>query len=173
MELYAVVKQSKYDYDFSVSTTKHGIFVNKIEAICKAKAVFEKLKEECVEEIGRYTYHKDNALDESEELKFEIDEENGYFEMSFGYEEDCENHCVTVETFELSDTDVFQIYIKQQRESLIEDIKYKAEEMEMNLDAIDFEKIAHKAEKSINNNDGLWESYWSSIEYALEKEMEV
>lgn len=159
MELYAVVKQSKYDYDFSVDTTKHGIFVNKIEAICKAKAVFERLKEPGDEEL--------------ENLEYEIDEENGYFCMSFGYEEDYESHCVTVESFELSDSDVFQIYIRQQRDSLIEDIKYKAAGMEMDLETIDFERVAHRAEKSINNNDGLWESYWLSIEYALEKEMEV
>jgi hypothetical protein len=173
MELYAVVKQSKYDYDFSVDTTKHGIFVNKVEAINKAKVVFEKLKEECAENIEKYTYNEDNILDESEEIEFEIDEENGYFEMSFGYEEDHESHCVTVETFKLSDTDVFQIYRKQQKDSLIEDIKGRAEEMELNLSAIDFNRVAHRAEKSIDNNDGLWESYWLSIEYALEKEKEV
>lgn len=159
MELYAVVKQSKYDYDFSVETVKHGIFVNKMEAICRAKTVFESLKEP--------------GDDELENLEFEIDEDNGYFEMSFGYEEDFESHCVTVETFKLSDTDVFQIYRKQQKDSLIEDIKGKAEEMEMDLNAIDFNRVAHRAEKSIDNNDGLWESYWLSIEYALEKEMEV
>ena len=169
MELYAVVKQSKYDYDFSVLTTKHGIFVNKTEAICKAKAAFEKLKEECAEEIGKYTYHKDNALNESEELKFEIDEENGYFEMSFGYEEDHENHCVAVESFALSGTDVFQIYRKQQKDSLIDDIKERAEQMEIDVSAIDLNRVAHRAEKSLNNNDCLWEAYWMSIEYALEE----
>ena len=159
MELYAVVKQSKYDYDFSVLTTKHGIFVNKMEAINRAKTVFEGMQEPGDEDL--------------ENLEFEIDEENGYFEMSFGYEEDYENHCVTVETFELSDSDAFQIYIRQQRDSLIDDIKYKAEGMEMDLETIDFEKVAHRAEKSINNNDGLWESYWLSIEYALENATEV
>ena len=69
--------------------------------------------------------------------------------------------------------DVFQIYRKQQKDSLIEDIKGKAEEMEMDLNAIDFNRVAHRAEKSIDNNDGLWESYWLSIEYALKEEMEV
>ena len=154
MELYAVIKQSKYDYDFSVDTTKHGIFVNKMEAINRAKIVFENLQEE--------------GDDELENLEYEIDEDNGYFQMSFGYEEDFESHCVTVEKFELSPTDMFQIYRQQQKESLIEDIKDKAKNMGIDVNTIDLEKVAHRAEKSLNNNDGLWESYWISIEYALD-----
>jgi hypothetical protein len=155
MELYAVVKQSKYDYDFSVETVKHGIFVNRMDAICKAKAVFESLQEPGDEEL--------------ENLEYDIDEEIGYFEMSFGYEEDYESHIVSVEEFKLSDSDTFQIYIKQQRDSLIEDIKEKAEQMEIDVSTIDLGKIAHRAERSLSNNDGLWESYWMSIEYALEE----
>lgn len=155
MKLYAIVKQSKYDYDFSVTTTKHGICVNKMEAIYKAKVVFESLQEPGDEDL--------------ENLEYEIDEENGYFEMSFGYEEDYESHIVTVEEFELDSSDTFQIYRAQQRESLIEDIKEKAKEMEIDVDSIDLNRVAHRAEKSLNNNDGLWESYWMSIEYALEE----
>jgi hypothetical protein len=155
MELYAVVKQSKYDYDFSVESTKHGIYVNKMEAICRVKTVFESLQEPGDEEL--------------ENLEYDIDEENGYFAMSFGYEEDYEIHCVTVEKFELSQMDTFQIYRKQQKDSLIVDIKERAEEMEIDLSTINLDKVAHRAEKSINNNDSLWESYWLSIEYALEE----
>lgn len=155
MELYAVIKQSKYDYDFSVDSTNHGIFVNKMEAIHKAKAVFESLKEE-----------DDNEL---ENLEYYIDEEIGHFEMSFGYEEDYENHLVTVEVFKLSDADAFQIYREQQRKSLIEDIKDRTEQMEIDVNTIDLGKVAHRAEKSLNNNEGLWESYWMSVEYALEE----
>ena len=159
MKLYAVVKQSKYDYDFSVSTTKHGIFANRMEAICRAKVVYQNLQEPGDEDL--------------ENLEYEIDEEHGYFGISFGYEEDYESHCVTVEEFELSGSDVFQIYRKQQKDSLIEDIKSKAEEMEIDVDTIDLNRVAHRAEKSIDNNDGLWESYWLSIEYALENAKEV
>lgn len=159
MELYAVVKQSKYDYDFSVETVKHGIFVNRMDAICRAKAVFESLQEPGDEEL--------------ENLEYDIDEEIGYFEMSFGYEEDYESHIVSVEEFKLSDSDVFKIYRKQQRDSLIEDIKERAKQMEIDVNTIDLNRVTHRVEKSLNNNDGLWESYWMSIEYALEKEKEV
>ena len=155
MELYAVVKQSKYDYDFSVSTTKHGIFVNKMDAIYRAKSVFEDLQEPGDEEL--------------ENLEYDIDEEIGYFEMSFGYEEDYESHIVSVEEFKLSDSDAFQIYMERQRKSLIEDIKDRAEQMEIDVNTIDLNRIAHRTEKSLNNNEGLWESYWMSIEYALEE----
>lgn len=155
MKLYAVVKQSKYDYDFSVTTTKHGLFANRIEAINKAKAVFGGLQDE--------------DDDELENLEYEIDEGNGYFAMSFGYEEDYERHCVTVEEFELNFADAFQIYDDLRRESLIEDIKARAQEMEIDLNTINLDQVAHRAEKSIDNNEGLWESYWMSIEYALEE----
>lgn len=155
MELYAVIKQSKYDYDFSVETIKYGLFVNKAEAIYKAKKVFESLQ--------------DDDDDELEDLEYEIDEENGYFRMSFGYDEDYESHCVTVEALELSSMDAFQIYRAQQRENLMEDIKGRAKDMKIDLDTIDLNRVAHRAEKSIDNNEGLWESYWQSIEYALEE----
>ena len=155
MELYAVIKQSKYDYDFSVATTKHGIFVNKTEAINKAKAVFENLKEE-----------DDYKL---ENLEYDIDEENGYFAMSFGFEEDYENHCVTVEKFELEPADVGTIYRKQKHDYFVEDVKAKAEEMEIELTNEEADEIADWAEDGLNNNDSYWEDYWMAIEYALEQ----
>lgn len=122
------------------------------------------------DEMRRYADEEDEASGKTRVVE---DDEYGYYLIAFGHDEDYECHSVAVETFELSDSDVFQIYIRQQRDSLIDDIKYKAEMMEMDLSTIDFEKVAHRAEKSIDNNDGLWESYWLSIEYALEKETEV
>ena len=62
----------------------------------------------------------------------------------------------------------YDIYRKCKRELLIEDIKAKAIEMEIDPENIDLEKIADRAEHTIDNNDNLWESYWMCLEYALE-----
>ena len=41
--------------------------------------------------------------------------------------------------------------------------------MEIDVPGDDFERIADIADRAIDNNDYLWESYWQNIEYALEK----
>ena len=69
---------------------------------------------------------------------------------------------------ELSFFEVHEIYQKYKRECLIEDIKGKAEDMGIDLTGKDIEKIANRTEHTIENNDGLWESYWMSIEYVLQ-----
>lgn len=69
---------------------------------------------------------------------------------------------------ELSFSEVHDIYQKYKRECLIEDIKGKAEDLGIDLTGKDIEKIATRADRTIENNDGLWESYWMSIEYVLQ-----
>ena len=170
MKIYAVERLDKFDYDFSVELEKCGCFYNRNSALQRAKQIYERMCGEYEDEMRRYADEEDEASGKTRVVE---DDEYGYYLIAFGHDEDYECHSVAVETFELSDSDVFQIYIRQQRDSLIDDIKYKAEMMEMDLSTIDFEKVAHRAEKSIDNNDGLWESYWLSIEYALEKETEV
>ena len=63
----------------------------------------------------------------------------------------------------------YDIYRKCKRELLIEDIKAKAIEMEIDIEDIDIDSVADRAERAIDNNDYLWESYWRDIEYALEE----
>ena len=70
---------------------------------------------------------------------------------------------------ELSFSEVHEIYQKYKRECLIADIESKAEDMGIDLTGKDIEKIANRADRTIENNDGLWESYWMSIEYVLEQ----
>ena len=70
--------------------------------------------------------------------------------------------------YELTYTEMYNAYRKCKRDLLIEDIKSKAIEKEIDLDNVDIDAIADRAERAIDNNEGLWESYWLSIEYALE-----
>lgn len=63
----------------------------------------------------------------------------------------------------------YDIYRKVKRELLIEDIKSKAIEMDIDLTGIDLDRLADHAENAIDNNDSMWESYWMSVEYAFER----
>ena len=70
--------------------------------------------------------------------------------------------------YELTRTEEYEAYRKCKREFLIEDIKAKAIEMGADLTDADIDDIANRAERAIDNNDSLWDSYWRDIEYALE-----
>ena len=63
----------------------------------------------------------------------------------------------------------YEIYRKCKRALLIEDIKSKAIEMEVDIESIDIDSVTDRAERAIDNNDYLWESYWRDIEYAIEE----
>lgn len=72
---------------------------------------------------------------------------------------------------ELTWQEQHEIYRKCKREYLIEDLKSKAIEMEYNPDDFtdeEWNRLADYAEKGIDNNDGLWDYYWTSIEYAFD-----
>lgn len=71
--------------------------------------------------------------------------------------------------YELTHTEMYDAYRACKRELLIDDIKNKAIEMEIDIANIDIDGAADRAEHAIDNNDYLWESYWMNIEYALEE----
>lgn len=71
--------------------------------------------------------------------------------------------------YELTGMEEYEVYRKVKREYLIEDIKEKAEEMECDLTGVDMERLADRAEKTLDNNDSMYESYWMSIEYVIEE----
>lgn len=70
--------------------------------------------------------------------------------------------------YELTYLEIHRAYKEQQKEYLINDIKEKADAMGVSLEGVDINRLAHRTEKALDNNDGLWESYWMSIEYTIE-----
>lgn len=51
----------------------------------------------------------------------------------------------------------------------IEDIKCKLEEMEdYTATNEDLKSIAYKAQKTLDNNDSYWDSYWCTLENVIE-----
>ena len=170
MKVYAVQRMDKYDYDFSVTLRKYGCFTNKEKAKEIAKLAYKQMREECEDDIKQYSNENEYRDVDEGALEVEEDDENGYYRISFGFEENYEVHNVAVNelNLEFNETDEYKVYRKVKREYLIEDIKAKAEEMEQSLDGIDIERLADYAERSLDHNDYYYECYWDSIEYALE-----
>ena len=167
MKIYTVQRMDKYDYDFSVLLQNRGCFINKEDAKRKAKLVYKDMCDEYAEDILKYKYEK-VMYNNSTLLEIEEDHENGYYRISFGDSDDYECHSVAVDEHELNGKDEDTIYRKVKREYLIEDIKEKAEDMEYDLTGVDMERLADRAEKTLGNNDSMYESYWMSIEYTIE-----
>ena len=71
--------------------------------------------------------------------------------------------------YELTWSEIFDAHREYERECFIEDIKAKAEEMEVDLTNRDMNEIVDLAMRSYNNDDYLWESYWNDIQYAIEE----
>jgi len=170
MKIYTVQRMDKYDYDFSVQLRKCGCFTDKEKAKEKAKSVYKGM---CAEYEDEMTEYSDTDMYEDPDegaLDVEEDDENGYYRISFGYQEHYEMHNVAIDEWdlELSHMDEYDIFRRWKRDYLIEDIKEKAEEMEYDLTSVDMENLADRTQKALDNNDSMYESYWMSIEYAIE-----
>lgn len=103
MKMYVVSSMSKYYYDFSVETRKHGCFrpESRDKAIAKAREFFEHLKNVCKEDIDEYSNEEEYPDEDSGALYIEEDDEYGYYQISFGTEEHHECHCVYVDEYEV------------------------------------------------------------------------
>lgn len=103
MKIYTVQRKDKFYYDFSVELKKCGCFASIEDAKQQARLVYEKMCGEYEDEMLEYS-DKDEYEDEDDgALYVEEDFENGYYEISFGYEEDHEVHNVTVNEWELQE----------------------------------------------------------------------
>ena len=60
-------------------------------------------------------------------------------------------------------------YEEKDREYLIEDIKNKLEDLEIDESNLDVDTIADIAKSTLENHDSYWECYWMAIEYAIEE----
>lgn len=71
--------------------------------------------------------------------------------------------------YELTGYELDAAYRECKHSYFVEDVKAKAEEMNIDLTGKDIDEIADIAEDGLNNNDSFWEDYWMSIEYSLEQ----
>lgn len=171
MKVYTVYRQDKFDYDCSVSQVKLGCSLNKEKAIKIAKQEYEVMQGEYEDQMSKYSDADVYDPNEYGSGALFAEEDDGVYFISFGADEDYESHTVWVDEWDLEgeiDSDAYSTYRKCKRELLIEDLKSKAIEMGIDLEDKDIEAIADRAERTLDHNEGLWESYWMSLEYALE-----
>ena len=170
MKIYTVERLDKFDYDFSVELKKCGCFYNKEKALQRAKEVYETMCSEYEDGMAKYGNEEDET---SGKTRVEEDAENGYYLVAFGHDEDYEYHNVAVNEYEIEDElshrEKRNVYDELHEDCLIEDIKSKLEEME-DYTAIneDLKSIAYKAQKTLDNNDSYWDSYWCTLENVIE-----
>ena len=69
---------------------------------------------------------------------------------------------------QLTDDEIFNAYKEYHHDCLKEDVLSKAEEMEVEIPDDLLNRVLYRADKSLDNNDSYWETYWMSIEYAIE-----
>ena len=100
MKVYTVQRQDKFDYDFSVELRKCGCYINRDKAIARAKQIYERICGEYEDEMLHYS-DKDEYDEDSGALSVEEDTENGYYRISFGFEENYEVHSVAVDEWEV------------------------------------------------------------------------
>ena len=74
--------------------------------------------------------------------------------------------------YELTHEEMRSAYEAMKSEYLREDIKSKANDMEIELNDDSVDYMARRVDKCLSNNDSYWESYWCTIEYIIEEQME-
>lgn len=71
--------------------------------------------------------------------------------------------------YELTEMELDAAYRECKRKYFIEDVKSKAEDLDIDLTGKDIDAIADVAENGLDNIDSYWEDYWMAIEYAIEQ----
>ena len=103
MKIYTVQRQDKFDYDFSVLLTNLGCYTDKTKAIARSKAEYEHMQGEYEDEMLKYSdtdIYDPNDYG-SGALEVEVDDECGFYSISYGMHEDYETHGVWVDEWEV------------------------------------------------------------------------
>lgn len=69
---------------------------------------------------------------------------------------------------ELTWAEMREIYEFMKRDYIKDDIVCKLKETGIELDDDEIENIVEIVESGLSHNDSYWESYWLTIEYAIE-----
>ena len=103
MKVYTVERMDKFDYDFSVEIKKYGAFRDRKKAIKKAKEVFDSMCGEYEGDMKRYSDKDVYIHEDAGKLYVEKDNVFGYYQISFGADENYEAHSVAVEEWEMEE----------------------------------------------------------------------
>lgn len=103
MKVYTVERMDKFDYDFSVEIKKYGAFRDRKKAIKRAKEVFDSMCGEYEDDMKRYSDKDVYINEDAGKLYVEKDNVFGYYQISFGADENYEAHSVAVEEWEMEE----------------------------------------------------------------------
>lgn len=99
MKVYNVMSMSKFYYDFSTLIYKEGCYFKKADAIKRKEKVIENLKNDWAEEIE--TYGDKELYPEGDGAALYIEDDEIYFEMSYGNDENQAVHQVWIDELEV------------------------------------------------------------------------
>lgn len=70
---------------------------------------------------------------------------------------------------ELTAEELRMAYEKKRFEYFTEDVRSKAEDMELEIefDNTDYKALAWRFEKALGRNDSYWDSHWCTLEYVI------
>ena len=99
MKIFTVTTQSKIDYDFSVTTIKHGAFTNFEAALKRLKDVVEDFKMAHRKDFEEYS---NKGYYEGALVIYE-DFEKGYWGCDYGFQEHHEEHHICIDEWEVEE----------------------------------------------------------------------
>lgn len=107
-KIYVVTTQSQCDYDFSVTTLKHGAFFDPQNALNRLIEVVKTFKSNHEYEFNKYS-NKECYVDELNGALVETEDfENGYWSCSFGFQDDHQCHSICIDEFNVEDELTFE-----------------------------------------------------------------
>ena len=69
--------------------------------------------------------------------------------------------------FELTELELSDAYDEYATCGAKEDIQHTAESMEVEIPEEVLDKLAHRLDHVVGNDDGYWDSYWCDVEYVI------
>lgn len=101
MKIFTVTTQSKFDYDFSVETIKHGAFTSFKAALARLKDVVEDFKTAHKEDFEEYSDKENYEDEDSGALVIYEDFDKGYWGCHYGCQEHYESHQICIDEWEV------------------------------------------------------------------------
>lgn len=68
---------------------------------------------------------------------------------------------------ELTEQEIRDAYDEWATNGAKEDIKTTAENMEIAIPTESLDRLAHRLDNVVGNDDGYWDSYWCDVEYVI------
>lgn len=71
--------------------------------------------------------------------------------------------------YELTWQEIRDAHDKWATDGAKDDIRTTAENMEVEIPEEALDKLAHRLDNVVGNDDGYWDSYWNDVEYVIKE----